>query len=159
MRKIMATALTPEAFEPFGTVTQIPPVAGLASVATAYDATPDAQIPVFQLVRTVATPQPIIIRQLEKHPFSAQTFVSLNGANSVIVVCETGPSGPDVGTAVAFVCTPDQVVTYGQDVWHHRVTSLADAAAFSMTMMHTGKGGDTILKDLAESFEITLPGI
>jgi ureidoglycolate hydrolase len=51
------------------------------------------------------------------------------------------------------------VVTYGQDVWHHRVTSLADAAAFSMTTMHTGKGGDTILKDLAESFEITLPGI
>ncbi|GGB04504.1 putative ureidoglycolate lyase [Brucella endophytica] len=157
MRVITATPLSAEAFAPFGTVTQIPHATGLVSVDQAYDATSDAQIPVFQLMRTVTGPQPVAVRQLEQHPFSAQTFVTLSGASSVIIVCETGPSGPEEATARAFVCAPTQAVTYAKAVWHHRLTPLGDNAVFSMTMMHTGTGGDTVLQDLVEPFEVALP--
>ncbi|MBR3379327.1 MAG: RNA methyltransferase, partial [Bacillus sp. (in: Bacteria)] len=69
--------------------------------------------------------QTILIKQLEAHPFSAQTFLPLDMAPSLIVVCDwNGTEGPDVATLKAFIAQPNQIVTYHRGVLHHRITPL-----------------------------------
>lgn len=150
MTRVLATPLTAEAFAPYGHVSDVAGLSGLLPVASAFDAAVEAQLPVLQLVGVTSVPDEIVLNRLEVHPFSAQNFLALDMAASIVVVCDSAADGsPDVATLKAFIAQPNQVVTYKAGVWHHKLTPLKAPSAFAMTMRHTGKSDDTVLVDLA----------
>jgi len=156
MTTLIAAPLTAEAFRPFGTVSDLSELSGLLPVPAAYAATGTATEPVLQLVRIEAVPQPLTIAGLEFHPHSAQTFLALDQAPSLIVVCDRGADGgPDPATLRAFVAQPTQIVTYRRGTLHHRLTPLRAPALFAMTMMHAA-AGDTVLVDLPEPVGVSI---
>ncbi|BAO38440.1 ureidoglycolate hydrolase [Kluyveromyces marxianus] len=64
------------------------------------------------------------LKVLEKHPFSSQTFIPMGRSTSmgfayIVVVALPNEKGePDLLTLKAFLCKPNQAVTYGAGVWH-----------------------------------------
>ncbi|MDI6029267.1 ureidoglycolate lyase [Corticibacterium sp. UT-5YL-CI-8] len=155
MKSQLAAPLTEEAFLPFGTVSEMSDLSGLLSIQSAYEASGAATEPVLQLVKIESIPQPLTISRLEIHPHSAQTFLALGMAPSLVVVCKPDAEGePDLATVRAFVARPTQVVTYNRGVLHHRLTPLKTPAVFAMTMMHSSDG-DTVVYDLHEPITVS----
>ncbi|MGN8154069.1 ureidoglycolate lyase [Agrobacterium sp. 22094] len=155
MKPIVATPLTAESFEFFGNVFDISSLKGSAFATGTFDATSEAKLPVLQIVTVETIAPELTIRQLETHPYSSQTFLALDQAASLIVVCKPGADGrPDVSTLQAFISAPHQIVTYRRNVLHHKLTPLKVPASFAMTMCHTGVGGDTVLHDLPEAITL-----
>ena len=156
MISIVPQLLTQETFAPYGLVSGLT-AAGSLLVEGAFEATEDAQQPVLQIVKIASPQQTVVVKQLEAHPFSAQTFLPLDMAPSLIVVCDwNGTEGPDVATLRAFIAQPDQIVTYHRGVLHHKITPLEPVATFAMAMRQTGRGGDTVLYELGELVSIDL---
>lgn len=157
MISITAKPLTSEAFRPFGEVFDTSSLGGAAFVNGTFDATKDAKLPVMQMVRVETVVSELTVSQLETHPFSSQTFLSLDQASSLVVVCEPDAVGlADVSTLQAFVAAPHQIVTYNRNVLHHKLTPLNALATFAMTMCQTGQGGDTVLHPLPEAVAIKI---
>lgn len=152
MTNLRPVPLTAATFAPFGTVTELPDDAGHGfslTIERAFQADDAAPCPVVNLVQIETVPAPLMISQLEIHPHSSQSFLALDGAPSLIVVCQPRADGqPDPATLQAFIASPQQVVTYDRGVLHHRLTPLRHPARFAMAMRQTGQGGDTILLNL-----------
>lgn len=101
---------------------------------------------------------PSILRRLERHPNSAQTFLALTGAGCLSVVCESRQDGtPDLETLRSFIISPEQIITYRRRVWHHSITVLQAPSTFAMMMAQTGRGDDTEFFDLVTPVEIAAP--
>ena len=162
MKTLHPLPLTAEAFAPFGTVTEMPAETGTNGIAAhavsrAFLATERAPEPVLNLVRVEAIPKLLVVTQLEIHPHSGQSFLALDGAPSLIVVCQPDAQGrPDPEALLAFIARSDQVVTYDRGVLHHRLTPLRAAASFAMAMRQTGRGEDTVLLDLSDPVKVIL---
>lgn len=147
MSSLVVRPLSADSFAPFGTVTELPILGSATDIVAAFEGA--AKVPVVRVVRVSASATPLTITQLENHPYSAQTFLTLNMAPSLVVVCATDSGGsPDQATIQAFMARPDQIVTYGGGVWHHKVTPLRQPGTYAMVMQQTGREDDTILFDL-----------
>ncbi|KAA3509587.1 ureidoglycolate lyase [Agrobacterium rosae] len=156
MISIVPQALTQKKFAPYGLVSGLT-AAGSLLIEGAFEATENAQRPMLQIVKITSVHEPVVIKQLEAHPFSAQTFLPLDMAPSLIVVCDLSEAEvPDVATLKAFIALPDQIVTYHRGVLHHKITPLAPSSTFAMTMRQTGSGDDTMLYALAEPVSVNL---
>lgn len=143
--------LTAEAFKPFGSVTDMQGGARRIPVPNAFERTAEAVEPRLW-VATIASrpPLPLTLHSLERHPYSAQTFLPLN-APYIVVVCHSDADGqPDTATLQAFRATAWQGVTYARNVWHHGLTALEAPARFvvSMSFTGTGTGGDDVFVTL-----------
>ena len=150
MNSLVVRPLSAESFAQFGTVTDLPAQGSATEIPAVFEATADASAPVVRVVQVTAARSPLTITGLESHPFSAQTFLTLNTARSLVVVCATNADGrPDPSTIQAFMARPDQIVTYGRGVWHHKVTPLLELGAYAMVMRQTGRGDDTTFFDLS----------
>lgn len=144
-RHLTAVPLTAEAFAPFG---QVQSLSGQAPrrghIPGAVERTQEASEP--QLwIATVPDPVvlPLAITKLERHPFSAQTFIPLNGSGYLVTVCQSTPDGaPDLATLRLFHATPDQAVTYRRNVWHAGLAPLQADARFVVSMSFTGRDDD-----------------
>ncbi|APW38265.1 hypothetical protein RD110_14555 [Rhodoferax koreense] len=138
--------LTPEAFRPFGEVVSLASSARRNQVSTAFDRTSEAVEPrLWVATVTQAVQLPLELKALERHPFSTQTFLPVNGCGFLVVVCHADADGePDLATLRAFEAAPDQGVTYARNVWHHGLTVLQAPAKFVVCMSFTASGGDDI---------------
>ena len=149
MRPVSVAALTAEAFAPFGTVlepggegarlirdgavrlTQFPKVLGRDAAAT------DVAFDYYEVQPQVG---PLTLHQAERHPFSDQLFVALNGARFLAVVW---PEDPATSDPIGFVGAPGQAVIYRAGVWHHAIVAVEEAALFGSLIWRTGRGDDT----------------
>jgi ureidoglycolate lyase len=85
------------------------------------------------MFRLVPRPHPVVIRQLERHPYSSQAFLPMDGRPSLVVVAPARDDGrPDVAAAQAFFGRPDQGLIYRPSVWHAGLTTLEAAGTFAM---------------------------
>jgi ureidoglycolate lyase len=88
---------------------------------------------------------PLRVTSLERHPYSAQTFVPLGSARYLAVVCAADAGGnPDLATLRAFLAEPEHVVTYARNVWHHPMTVLDSPMEFAVAMGVTGQPSDDV---------------
>lgn len=159
MTSIVAEPLTAEAFARFGHVTETENLSGLLSLPQAYEGTDDARTPVLNLVRLDGVKGQVDVSHLETHPYSSQTFLPLDVSPSMIVVCDAAPGGgPDISTIKAFIARPNQIVTYGRGILHHRLTPIGAEGTFAMTMRQTGRGDDTVMHELAQPVTVTIQG-
>jgi ureidoglycolate lyase len=142
---LTAEPLSAAAFAAFGSVLELDAKAPRRGhVAGAVERSADAVEP--QLwIATVAEPValPFEVTQLERHPFSAQTFIPLNGSGYLVLVCESSASGaPELTTLRLFEASARQGVTYRRNVWHGGLAVLRPDAQFVVSMSFTGRGDD-----------------
>jgi ureidoglycolate lyase len=144
LRSVPVGPLTAEDFAPFGQVVWMGDEARRVRVEGAFERQPEAVEPrlwVATIKQAVALP--LTVTTMERHPFSAQTFVPVNGCAYLVIVCHATADGrPDPSTLRAFEAAPDQGVTYARDVWHHGLAALQAPAKFVVCMTFSGQDDD-----------------
>jgi ureidoglycolate lyase len=139
--------LTAEAFAPFGEVVRMGDDARRVRAEGAFERQPEAVEPrlwVATLLQAVTLP--LTITTMERHPYSAQTFLPVNGCPYLVIVCRADAQGqPDPATLRAFEAAPDQGVTYRRDVWHHGLAPLWAPAKFVVCMSFSGQDDDVFV--------------
>ena len=156
---IVAVPLTAEAFAPYGTVIAHDGDLPLMPYSGAFEHAAEAtQLTMSVLRVTTAFAGVIEIQRLERHPYSAQSFIPLKGGKSLLVVCGTAPDGnPRLSEVQAFIAVADQGVTYRRNVWHRSVTALEAPSEFVVLMTQTGHGNDNVFFDLDVPLMVEAP--
>ncbi|MFN7979124.1 MAG: ureidoglycolate lyase [Vicinamibacterales bacterium] len=159
------TALVPaEAalFAPFGTFVEAPAHVGERRMYSEW-LTPVAGLrPQFHVNRVAASPLPLSIARVERHPHAAQAFLPLDVARYVVTVMGADASGaPDPASTRAFLLPPTLGVVYRAGVWHAGITVLDREASFAV-LMWRGRPDDDLFADVPPITVVasapTLPG-
>jgi len=156
---IVAVPLTAQAFAPYGAVIAHGGDLPLMPYPGAFEHAAEATQMTMSVLRvTTAFAGTIEIPRLERHPYSAQSFIPLKGGTSLLVVCGTAPDGqPLLSEAQAFIAAADQGVTYRRNVWHRSVTALEAPSEFVVLMTQTGRGDDNVFFDLDVALMVEAP--
>jgi ureidoglycolate lyase len=151
--------LTAEAFAPFGDVASRRTGERRRYLPTMLNRANEAQSFSLWISGAAALGRlPLRATTLERHPYSAQTFVPLGSARYLAVVCSAAPDGdPDLTTLRGFIAGPDQVVTYARNVWHHPMTVLDAPMEFAVAMGVTGLQDDDVFFGLGAAVTIVMP--
>lgn len=154
--KIQAVPLTPELFAPYGQVLMaqngVPERKTWA--ARVDNLRPEARA---NMTYMSLEPEhyPVEVFELERHQFSHQMFVPLEGTNHLVVVCSSKKDGfPDLGKALAFHATGGQTVNYNANVWHAPRMVLHNPGAFIMLRWDADTAADTELITMEQPFII-----
>ena len=127
LQVIAARPLTAEAFAPYGQVLQgTGPVTERKEFASRmHNGRPHAK-PNMTYMKVLPSTGRVLVRAVERHPFSNQTFVPLNGTQHLVAVCPSAPDGtPEVARLQVFVASGSQAVNYDANVWHAPRTALS----------------------------------
>jgi ureidoglycolate lyase len=148
MHRIPARPLTAESFAPFGEV--LGPSATAAAFAAAPPARPTLRVsddlPLVHL--------PLRVTRMERHPWSAQSFIPMTDARFLVVVAEPAADGtPDPARLAAFIAQ-GAALCYRPNLWHHGMSVLDAGARFVVLMATAGRPDDDIFADLADPVEI-----
>lgn len=101
----------------------------------------------------------VAVDLLERHPYSAQTFIPLQPSRCLVVVALSDPAGqPDLETLRAFVTRQGQGVAYRPSVWHYSFTSLDTANEVAVIMGDSGGQDDTQYARPPHAIEILFDG-
>lgn len=155
--EISAQSLDQAAFAPYGEVLSLPD----AGARLYYESALSSQRPDAWPSLSIAQPSepaslPFIVKVMERHRFSSQSFVPINAKRWLVVVAPHAPEGgPDVSRLQAFVARGDQGVTFAADVWHHPLTVLEEAASFALFMWRNATESDEEILDLADPVTVS----
>ncbi len=156
---LQAVPLTPELFAPYGQVLMarngVPE--RMVWAAAVDNLRPEAQA---NITYMSLEPEhyPVVVSELERHQFSHQIFVPLEGTNHLVVVCPSRRDGfPDLQKAIAFHATGGQTVNYNANVWHAPRMVLHNPGAFIMLRWDAETDADTELLSLSEPFTVEPP--
>jgi ureidoglycolate lyase len=152
---LTSTAITPEAYQPYGDllsadrddVASREANQGTAArkndqIAVVHDRpSARANFASFRCAPRTEWPMPIVL--LEKHPHSTQTFVPMNASRYVAVVA-LGGAAPDLATLRAFVVPGGSAVSYRPGVWHHPMIALDQVTDFACLVWEDGTAGDAL---------------
>lgn len=144
--------LTPEAFAPYGQVLMgsghVPEREAWA--AQVDNLRPDARANITYM-SLEPVHYPVQVTELERHPFSHQMFVPLNGTRHLVLVCPSHDDGsPDFSGCLVFEATGGQSVNYNANIWHAPRTVLHESGSFIMLRWDAGTAGDTEVLTLDE---------
>jgi ureidoglycolate lyase len=142
--RLIARPLTTAAFAPYGDVLDAPHEPGRVYFEGGLGNARAHARPSFSMShRAPIAGLPFDVTELERHEFSSQTFVAIDAARWLIVVCpHAATGGPDTSRAVAFMARGGQGVTYRANTWHHGLTVLDRPARFAVFMWRDGSAGD-----------------
>ncbi|WP_164988457.1 ureidoglycolate lyase [Bradyrhizobium betae] len=156
---ISVEPLSAAAFAPFGDVASRPTGERRRYLPTMLNRADEAQSFSFWISSAAALRRlPLRATTLERHPYSAQTFVPLGSARYLAVVCGADPGGePDLTTLRGFVAGPEHIVTYARNVWHHPMTVLDAPMEFAVAMGVTGRQDDDVFFDLDAEVIVVMP--
>ena len=156
--KINAIPLTPELFLPYG---QVLMGNGKAPERVAFAAKrenhrPEARLNVTYL-HINPSHGPVSLEAMERHPYSNQIFVPLNGTRHLVVVCPSTTDGePNLAELKAFTAGGSQTVNYYAGVWHAPRTAIGGAGEFIMLRWDDGSVNDEELRLLGADIKINL---
>ena len=98
---------------------------------------------------------PVSVTQLERHPYSVQTFIPLKVSRWLIIVAPDLPDGsPDVTRLRAFLAQPGYGISYRRGTWHQGTTVLDADAQFGVLMWRRIADDDSEFYNLSEAIEI-----
>lgn len=156
---LKAVPLTHELFAPYGQVlmAQNGVPERMEWAANVASLRPDAR-PNITYMSLEPEHYPIEVSELERHQFSHQTFVPLEGTNHLVLVCPSKKDGfPDLEKPIAFHATGGQTINYNSNVWHAPRMVLHDPGSFIMLRWDTDTDSDTELLTLKEPFIVAPP--
>ena len=120
----VAEWITEAAFAPYGTLIRHNGDVGRHYLDTALADIEDSARPRLWVNRIDAAPPEIALREVERHPFSAQSFLPLSGTVLLMAVCAAGADGlPDADDLKVFLLPPGTGIIYRRGVWHHGMLS------------------------------------
>lgn len=106
------------------------------------------------LLRVPQAPARMHVDQMERHPFSIQTFFPLNVADYLVVVApDDGAGTPMPEHAIAFRVPGTQAINYDVGSWHYGMTALGGAGTFAMLIFEDGSKDDTHFREV-DPFEV-----
>ena len=147
---ITVQPLTAEAFAPYGDVLTIPTTTARYNADAALSSLRPGARPRLTLSQRDPVSLPLLIRQMERHAFSSQSFIPLAPSRFLVLVAPHAPQGgPDTTRAQAFLAGPGQGVTYGANVWHHPMAALDGPTRFAVLIWQDGSMGDEEFVDVA----------
>jgi ureidoglycolate lyase len=135
---LRATALTAEAFAPFGDVIE---TAGRDSrwineeTCRRFDDLAQVDVaeaggrPLLSIFEASPRSLPLRISTLERHPMSSQAFYPLQAQPFLVVVAAQGPP-PHAGGIRVFLSSGSQGVNYRRNTWHHSLIALGRKSTF-----------------------------
>jgi len=155
---ISAIPLTPELFSPYG---QVIMGNGKTPERIAFAAKIDNRRPKARLNVTYLRIHPVqgavTVEAMERHPYSNQIFVPLNGTRHLVVVCHSTKDGePNLSELKAFTAGGSQTVNYHAGVWHAPRTATGGAGEFIMLRWDDGSEGDEEVRLLETAVKINL---
>jgi ureidoglycolate lyase len=101
---------------------------------------------------------PLKLTTLERHPYSAQTFMPLGSGRYLAIVCSAAPDGgPDLAALRCFIAGAHQSITYARNVWHHPMTVLDNTMEFVVAMGMTGRRDDDVFVSLNVGVDVVMP--
>lgn len=156
---LQAAPLTPELFAPYGQVlmAQNGVPERIVWAADVDNQRPEARANVTYM-SLEPEHYPVTISELERHPFSHQIFVPLEGTHHLVVVCPSKKDGfPDLEKAIAFHAAGAQTVNYNANVWHAPRIVLHNAGSFIMLRWDADTGADTELLTLKQPIIVETP--
>lgn len=90
---------------------------------------PDSQACV-HIYRAQAVHEPMILKQMERHPFGSQLFMPLNSQPFIMVVAPRASSKPMLHEVCAFLVDGGRGVNLLPSIWHHSLLSLVADSDF-----------------------------
>ena len=150
--------LTSAAFLPFGEVIDCPNRPGRTYFEDALSSLrPKARPSLSLTVKEPLAGLPLRSTTMERHEFSSQSFIPQEAGRWLAIVApHAADGGPDMARARAFLCRPDQGITYGANVWHHPFTVLDRTARFVIVMWRDGTKTDEEFVQVAP-FSVEVP--
>lgn len=150
-RTLTAVAATPALFRGYGHLVAaggtdpIPANAGTARrhdiTALETDTRPGSRL-IASLFETAPQALPLTVRLMERHAFSQQAIVAMQGESFVLAVAlDDGQGRPDLGTLRAFAFAGGGVV-YGRGVWHTPIIGLVREGRFFVQSWQAGTAED-----------------
>ncbi|MET0709894.1 MAG: ureidoglycolate lyase [Tardiphaga sp.] len=157
-------AVTPEplsaaAFARFGDVAERPIDVRRRYLPTAQDRSEEAATATLWISSAARLGTlPLQLTTLERHPYTAQTFIPLGSGSYLAIACASAADGtPDLATLRCFIAGAHQSVTFARNVWHHPMTVLGEAMEFAVAMGMTGREDDDVFVSLDADVRVTLP--
>ena len=135
---LRATALTAEAFRPFGDVIE---VEGRESrwinddTCRRFDDLAHVDLleaegrPLISIFEANPRPLPFRVGKLERHPLSSQAFFPLAARPFLVVVAEDGPA-PIASRIRVYLSSGSQGVNYRRNTWHHSLIAIEQTSRF-----------------------------
>ena len=134
---VTALPITASAFAPFGQLITAPDEVGGRSPTGGLSFDPNRPV-VLSTTHARRVEEPVVVRELERHPHSSQTFLPLEVRRWIVIVWLTC----DAKGVKAFEVGPGRGVTIARGVWHHGLTVLDDDARFAVLMWKDGRTDD-----------------
>jgi ureidoglycolate lyase len=158
---VVLEPLSAAAFAPFGDVASRPTGERRRYLPTMANRAEDArEFTIWISAAATLGHLPLRVTTLERHPYSAQTFVPLGASRYLCLVCRArADGGPDLATLRGFVAGPEQAVTYARNVWHHPTTVLDGPMEFTVAMGVTGRSDDDVFVTVDAAVEVVMPAI
>ncbi|CAG8519657.1 10792_t:CDS:2 [Paraglomus brasilianum] len=105
---------------------------------------------------------PFKLKLLERHLYSSQAFIPLDGSSEgyLVIVCLNGQDDkPDLSTLRAFVGSSKQGINYFPGVWHHPMIALKQVTDF-VCLVHESGVTEEDCEEIAidDNITIKLPG-
>jgi ureidoglycolate lyase len=145
---LRATALTAEAFAPFGEVIETEGRDSRwinESTCRRFDDLAQVDVeeaggrPLLSIFEARPRSLPFKICTLERHPMSSQAFYPLQARPFLVVVAANGPL-PNASGIRAFLSSGSQGVNYRRNTWHHSLIALDCKSTF--LVVDRGGSGD-----------------
>ena len=147
---------TPEAFAPFGHIIMRPERLGQRLDALTLDNWRPHARPTLRTSMSAPAELPIVVRAMERHRFSSQSFVPIDVSRILVVVApHAADGGPDMMQARAFIFGGDQGVHYNADTWHYQMSPLDRPALYAVVMCRDGTTDDIETVTLATPVAIS----
>jgi ureidoglycolate lyase len=155
---LTATPIDRAAFAPFGNLIDVElsgartdKIGGIANRRA------DAQFHL-STARIAPAAFPLALVELERHPFTSQSFLPLEASRYLVCVAANDPNGwPDVNTLRAFTVPAGTGITYSAGTWHHPMIALDAPASFAIVMW-CGEDANEEFVDLAHPIAVNAPG-
>jgi ureidoglycolate lyase len=152
---VRATAIDPQSFAPFGDVIRASPAAPRTDWSGPFEnMRSNARINCYT-TSVDAMALPVILKVMERHLYSFQTFLPLDADGYLVCVAPHGSGDlPDMGGLRAFIVPAGTGITYRANVWHHPMTALGRRAQFAVWMWRSGGDDDEDFIDLSQGVQV-----
>jgi ureidoglycolate lyase len=158
MIKLVAEAIQPDAFAPFGIVIRAPMELARIQFPAAFQNLRPAARATLTASRSPPQALPLATDVMERHRFSTQVFLPLDVARYVVMVAPHSAAGmPDMRRARAFMVPGDIGISYAADTWHHPMVVLNRPGAFAVILWRENTPSDIETIKLEETIEIYAP--
>ncbi|SFU84429.1 ureidoglycolate lyase [Methylobacterium sp. 174MFSha1.1] len=144
MRTLPIEPITAEAFAPYGTLL-VGPASGPRQDRAAEIENGRPGVPLnLALIRSEPFAGSMPLRRLERHPYSAQSFLPLAVGAYLVVVAPDAGGRPDEAALRAFRVPGDTGIVYRSGAWHAHMTTLSGPGTFAMLVHEDGSAEDCV---------------